>query len=88
MIGGDEAAGARHVLRHDRRLAGEVPADVPADRAAPQVVAAARPETDDHLHGLAGERVRLSAGGREAEADERGCQRDRRERSSDHDAAP
>ena len=60
-----KTAGARHVLRHDRRLARQMPADMPADRAAPQIVTAARPEADDHLHGLAGEDFRLGRSRRE-----------------------
>ena len=53
VIGGHEAAGARHVLRHHRRIARQVLADVAGDHAAPQIVAAAGPETDQHLHVLA-----------------------------------
>ncbi len=53
----DVAAGARHVLRHHRRIAGQVLADVAGDGAAPQVVAATRPEADDQRDILADERL-------------------------------
>src|SRR5436190_16769623 len=42
MRGGGEAAGAGHVLRHDRRIAWQMLADMARNRAAPQVIAAAR----------------------------------------------
>jgi len=53
MIGRHQSAGARHVLRHYRRIAGKVPADVAGNRAAEQVVGPARRAADHHAHGLA-----------------------------------
>ena len=46
VAGGLVAAGARHVLRHDRRVAGNVAADVPRDLARIGVVAAAGRRAD------------------------------------------
>ena len=54
LIGGDEAAGARHVLRHDVRPAGQMLANVAGDHPAPEVEAAAGSGGDDHGHGLVG----------------------------------
>ena len=62
VVRGRVAAGARHVLRDHVGSAGQVAADVPTERARPQVVAAARPEADDHLHRLAGKRIGLRGG--------------------------
>ena len=61
---GDIAAGTRHVLRHHRRIARQMLANVTRDEPAPQVIAAARPEADDQRDIPAGERLsrRLRAG--------------------------
>ena len=48
-----QRAGARHVLRHQSRIAGDVLAHVARQRAGIDVVAAARRETDQHLDGAA-----------------------------------
>ena len=67
--GGRETAGARHVLRHHGRIARQVLVDVAGNGACPQIIAAARTEADDHLHGLAGiviRRGRLGRGGKRA----------------------
>jgi hypothetical protein len=59
---------------NDGRTARQVLADVPADGTAPEIVAAAGAETDDHLHGFAGE-IGLRArrrGGREHQRTENG----------------
>src|SRR5262245_52399152 len=50
------AARTRHVLRNHGRISWQMPADMPRDGTAPEVVAAARSETDDHLDRLAGNR--------------------------------
>src|SRR5262249_37928619 len=54
---GNVAAGARHVLCDYGGIARQMAADMPRHDTAPEVVAAAWPEADDHLHRLAGERV-------------------------------
>ena len=54
---GGVAAGSRHVLRDDARSAGQMTADMPADGAAPEIIAAARPEADDHRHRLRGKGI-------------------------------
>jgi hypothetical protein len=53
IVGRANAAGTRHVLRHDTWLAGEEPADMPGDQAAVGVVAAAWCGRDDDRQGLA-----------------------------------
>ena len=58
VVGRHQSAGAGHVLRHHRGLAGQVPADMAGHRAAEQVVGAARRAADHHPDGLARE-VRL-----------------------------
>ena len=63
---GREAAGARHVLHDDVRLAGDVVADVAAERAGVEVVAAARREADDNRDRLAGVEGVVLRGGRSA----------------------
>ena len=83
------AAGARHVLRHHVGMARQMLADVAAERASPQVVAAARPEADDHLHALAGKRVGLRRRRRRARADQRGNERRREQHGlPEHPAFP
>ena len=66
VLGGDEAAGARHVLRQDRRVARNAGAGT--RRRAGRVVAAARSVADEHADGLAavevGDRIGLELGRR------------------------
>jgi len=50
--------------RHDRRLAGELPAEMPGDEARIGVVGAARPDRDDDRDRLAAVELRLLAGRR------------------------
>ena len=75
VVCGDQAAGPRHVLRHHRRVAGNVLAHVTRKRARPGVVAAAGTETDDHGHLFAfveiGDRLRLRRGERDCGQGER-----------------
>jgi hypothetical protein len=52
-LGGDKTAGARHVLRHDDRVARNVPGQELGDQAAVQVIAAARAIADQHAQRLA-----------------------------------
>ena len=53
IVCGFERAGARHVLRHHGRVAGDVLADVAGEMASVQIVAAADREADHHVDGLA-----------------------------------
>src|SRR5215510_683243 len=55
VIGGIEAAAARHVLGHYVRTTRQVLAEMAGHHAAPGIVAAAGPEPDDHGDVLAGE---------------------------------
>ena len=54
----DEAAGARHILRDDRRIARQVSRQKLGDEPAVDVVAAARPVADEHPQGLAAIEIR------------------------------
>ena len=65
MAGGRHAAGTRHVLRHDRRVAGNEPAEELRGEAAIDVVAAAGAVADDQpeLLALVEIRDRIGAGG-------------------------
>ena len=64
-VGQPDRARAFHVARHDRRVAGNVLADVARDHAAVEVVGAAGREADIHADGLAfvelGDRLRVRA---------------------------
>ena len=60
-VRGGAGAGARHVLRHEGRIAGDVPRPVARHRAGVEVVAAADVEADHQLDALAGEERRSSA---------------------------
>ena len=51
-------------------MARQVPADVPRDGSAPQVIAAARSETDDHLHRLDGRRLGARERGHDDQRDQ------------------
>ncbi len=78
MIGRGHLAGARHVLRHEGRLARQVIAHVTRDGARPLVVIPARGRRDDEGHLLAAIELldRLRLRGREQRAaggGERGC---------------
>ena len=53
IIHGNQAAGAWHVLHHDRRIAGNMSADIAADRSGEGVVAAAGAAADDECNGFA-----------------------------------
>ena len=55
IVRGLEAAGARHVLRDQRRLSGNVLAQMARHHAAVEIVAAARGVADGDRDGLAGE---------------------------------
>ena len=72
VLRGLGAAGARHVLDHDGRLAGDVAAEMARHRARVDVVAAARSAADDHLDGLAG----VVVGGGKRGAGQRSAGRD------------
>ena len=69
------AAGARHVLDHDARLAGDVPRQMPRECARIDVVAAAGIAADDEFDGFAGEEI-LRGGGGGHECREDGGERD------------
>ena len=77
MVGGEHAAGARHVDGDHARRAWNVPADVLRDRAGIDVVRAAGRIADDHADGLAGvERCDVLRRGRGAARGENGdCNR-------------
>src|SRR5262245_51350870 len=53
VIGGGDAAGRRHVLRHDHRLPGKMLADVPGHEPAVEIDPAPRAGPDDQVDGLA-----------------------------------
>src|SRR5262249_40385942 len=53
VLRGAQAPGAGHVLRHDRRPARDMLADVAGDQPAVEVVAAADAVADDEIDGLA-----------------------------------
>ena len=84
---GDEArrpraAGARHVLRHDVRIARDVAPDVPRHHAPVDVVAAAGRRADQEVDRLAGEEILRGGGGGDAgggEAGQRAARSDGRE---------
>ena len=76
IIGGLEAAGARHVLRDQGRLSGDVLAQVARHHAAVEIVAAARGVADGDGDGLAGEE-RLGRLGGGICADQHGRDRQR-----------
>ena len=57
-----ERARARHVLRHDLRIAGNMAAEIARQRAAIEVVAAAGGKADQHVDGFAG--IEIIFGGR------------------------
>ena len=82
VVGEVDAAGARHVLDHDRRLARDVLGNMPRQRPRVDVVAAAGIAADDHGDGLLGVEVvgNRRAGEHAAEADE-GRQHSARHRS-------
>ena len=63
IVRGLEAAGARHVLRDQRRLSGDVLAQVARHHAAVEIVAAARGVADGDGDGLAGEELLGRLGG-------------------------
>jgi hypothetical protein len=52
-VGGDQPAGARHVARHDRRIAGDVLANMTCKKPAAIVVVVPDRVTDDQADGLA-----------------------------------
>src|SRR6516165_163652 len=53
VVGGAQAAGARHVLHHDIGIARNVAAQMTRQQARDDVVTAARPVADDHIDLLA-----------------------------------
>jgi hypothetical protein len=55
MIGRDDVAGARHVLDHDRRLAGNMPCDMASNEPRPEIVVLSRRGADNELELLAAE---------------------------------
>ena len=75
----DETAGARHVLRQDRRIAGQMARQEFRDQPRIEVVAAARPIADQHADGLAavevGDRIGARAVGAPREHGESGNER-------------
>src|SRR5262245_66016588 len=82
MVARDDAAGARHVLHDDGRVAGNVAGEMLADDAAIEVIAAARLRPHQDRNGLArvefGDTLRVD--GRGADGDLRqsdGCADDR-----------
>ncbi len=77
IVGGLEAAGARHVLRNEGRLSRNVLAQVARHHAAVEIVAAARGVADGDRDGLAGEELvgRLGGGLSRGQQQERNRQR-------------
>ena len=53
IVGRDQAAGARHVLYDDGRIAGDIPADMARQQATKDVEAASRPIADHERNGFA-----------------------------------
>src|SRR5262249_27631410 len=74
-VGGAQAAGAGHVLRNDRRIARDVPAQMARDHARISIVAATGAIADDEGDVPAAEefaeRMALGARGRQEEGEER-----------------
>src|SRR5262249_44583093 len=70
-----KAAAAGHVHRHDRRMAGDVPAQKFGGEPAVDVVAAAGAIADDHAHGLAAIEVGDRIGVHDRRDDEHGGER-------------
>ena len=60
VVGGDHAAGAGHIFDDHDRVAGNMFAHMPADRARIGVVAAAGGEADDQPNGFSLVKVALS----------------------------
>ena len=58
-VGRHDAAAARHVDRHDRRIAGDVAPHVAGEKSGILVVTAAGRRADDHLHLAAGPRIEI-----------------------------
>ena len=69
MVRGAQAAGPRHVLHHDRGVAGNVAAEISRDQPRAEIVAAAGTIADDHIDGPAaikiGDRLRTDRAGEE-----------------------
>src|SRR4029450_5715569 len=81
MVGGDEAAGARHILDDDRGVPGDVPAEVPPSKACVGLEPPAGAQADDDAHGLAREeRLGLERAGE----DQQDGRRQEREGPSPH----
>ena len=64
VVGGLEAAGARHVLRDELGIARNVATHMARQRARIDVIAAAGTKTDQQLDGFAGIKIRLRRDGR------------------------
>jgi hypothetical protein len=75
IVRGLEAACARHVLRDDRRLTGNVFAEVARDHAPIEIVAAARGVADGDRDGLAREKFVDRLGGSVVGREQQDCDR-------------
>lgn len=53
VIGGNQSAGAGHVLNDHFRIAGDIFRDITSEQTRPTIVKAARGESDDDLDGFA-----------------------------------